>query len=986
MANSKSNIYPIALQGAELCLNRYDAEIKQYRGFNKNNAPFVGGCLSNVFVKNEVIEGTNKDNFIITENEDIYKVINNGLYRNNEQILTYTNYVIEKEEIEAEENCIRVFSKDLKLYQVGNYLRVKVGNDFSEDNNIAYSVYPEKSAFNNCVCIFITANNKKYACIAGVGDWSIFSNNFRVRIMLVDLDTLEITANVTVYRNVTFASTLNINDYTVGLCYDEITTQLLFFTPVDIDNNQSGFVIFTINNDGTLTTIVTNWNFTLPGSWLSSGQKYVSSNLSHYHVQSYPFNALTLKSLPSSNVTDSNSFEVIGRMINPYYDTVAQGLKVRTINIFDFGQFVKIYREQEQNTGQQYNLNIGTVTPLIGVYDYQMIVEQAGSSTKYSACAHVYGTGRCYNGFNFYDEGLYNNVTIRFSKCRYVLGDCIKIGNSPFNLLFNNNQLSGISGQYSLFTDWNSIECKTLCFNNEGYNTSISNPDKSSIVYKEGSKWYVLTAYNLSASGSDNYKKIKIKNILNQIIANVDCIYNSYDIIRNKKLHFAYNYNSFYVSQGHNSIQPYAYSGLVNDYLIGCAINEYNQHDNSSIILNPINFCSAGYGRNGYRPLTVDSFCYKANLNIYTNYRNAAEVIYETSIPRLNTELLDLSYPIDTNGNVEYAPCLFSEIINSYGNQGFIKSGRTTYPLIEGNDNLPIFSFFLASGVDNFEDSFIVQGQYYGIINNMIYNVAYLNGVIAGINFVVSVSNLQYCGNTPYEALFYSATNRCLYSFTGANVLNVKQFVDKINVVRNYKYNPATQSIFLLTDIGVIVSSLFGIYCIDMPEATNIFLLNNGVVLSDDNGNYRYIRYYKEDTDEDYLKENIKLETCFYGMDNQTITINDCLYIRLFSAEHEEGSVKISSTTISLEGRRTEETTYNFSASDWDLETHTIYMRHQPCYQRGLGISFSIESPFKIASLSVGSKPDAILVDKVSKGAINAPYNNVSSNNSDIGF
>ena len=115
MANSKSNIYPIALQGAELCLNRYDAEIKQYRGFNKNNAPFVGGCLSNVFVKNEVIEGTNKDNFIITENEDIYKIINNGLYRNNEQILTYTNYVIEKEEIEVEENCIRVFSKDLKL-------------------------------------------------------------------------------------------------------------------------------------------------------------------------------------------------------------------------------------------------------------------------------------------------------------------------------------------------------------------------------------------------------------------------------------------------------------------------------------------------------------------------------------------------------------------------------------------------------------------------------------------------------------------------------------------------------------------------------------------------------------------------------------------------------------------------------------------------------------------------------------------------------
>ena len=46
MANSRSNIYPVQLQGAELNLNKFDAEIKQYSGFNKNNSPFVGGCLS----------------------------------------------------------------------------------------------------------------------------------------------------------------------------------------------------------------------------------------------------------------------------------------------------------------------------------------------------------------------------------------------------------------------------------------------------------------------------------------------------------------------------------------------------------------------------------------------------------------------------------------------------------------------------------------------------------------------------------------------------------------------------------------------------------------------------------------------------------------------------------------------------------------------------------------------------------------------------
>ena len=82
MANSKSNIYPIQLQGAELCLNRYDAEIKQYRGFNKNNSPFVGGCLSNVFTKEEQISGSNADNVYINSNGDVYRVDTEGFYKN----------------------------------------------------------------------------------------------------------------------------------------------------------------------------------------------------------------------------------------------------------------------------------------------------------------------------------------------------------------------------------------------------------------------------------------------------------------------------------------------------------------------------------------------------------------------------------------------------------------------------------------------------------------------------------------------------------------------------------------------------------------------------------------------------------------------------------------------------------------------------------------------------------------------------------------
>ena len=116
-----------------------------------------------------------------------------------------------------------------------------------------------------------------------------------------------------------------------------------------------------------------------------------------------------------------------------------------------------------------------------------------------------------------------------------------------------------------------------------------------------------------------------------------------------------------------------------------------------------------------------------------------------------------------------------------------------------------------------------------------------------------------------------------------------------------------------------------------------------------------------------------------YGVNNQTVSINDCLYLRIFNTEHEEGELIISASTISNEGRKTEKTIFKIKASDWDKLTHTIYLRYQPKEQRGLGVSFSIDSPFNISAIGIGSQTDAILIDKVSKKAINNPQ--ITSNN-----
>jgi hypothetical protein len=239
---------------------------------------------------------------------------------------------------------------------------------------------------------------------------------------------------------------------------------------------------------------------------------------------------------------------------------------------------------------------------------------------------------------------------------------------------------------------------------------------------------------------------------------------------------------------------------------------------------------------------------------------------------------------------------------------------------------------------------------------------------------------MQYVGNTPYMAIFFSKTNRCLYAFTGANILNKLQFVDKISEIKEYGYNPTTQTNILITDIGVIMLSSFGTFLLEYTDIVGFYLQDNGICLYNNSGDYHFIKYYKTEND-GYTKQNIRLETCFYGMNNQTVTINDCLYVRLFSEEHESGDVEMTASTLSNFGRKTEKTTFKIKSTDWDKMTHSIYLRYQPKEQRGLGVSFSINSPFKIAALSVGSQPDAILIDKVSKTAINAPQR--TTNNSE---
>lgn len=998
MANSKSNIYPIQLQNAELNLNKFDAEIKQYSGFNKNNAPFIGGCLSNIFIKNETIPGVNDNNVYIDDNSDIYRTevnteTNTGyLYKNDEVIRTIENFnevAVEREEVTFDvdkKDIVCVFDEEFYVYRELNYSSspyyhykyyVKFYNRFTESwetiylrrgNNYLENEMKEDESFD---LKRITDETSDFYVIGFKGyDYDLGSSvrNAGVKVFYRSEDT-----NYEADRKTESSS-----EYTNNLEWPVVVHAA---KKANGSNTYSCYLFRNIRGSTVCYRIDFNFTTGVISELINEDTNFYTNNLYRQGDNIYG---------TVYRVTQTEIFFTGDLSLN------YGGSYSRRNNNFT------LYAEYYLNS---YNKKITFIPHHLfafnaGDTEYTLIP----TNSRFFNFISSYGAIGCL----LFKNHTESNETWR--QCTFVARNCLPgvsfddegIPHFPFgvmlggHVLLNNEKITGLYHRNCLLTEWNSVkkvysvDCwyKADIYNDNLFRYSLKN--NTFVIYQSNDE----KIYKFSKSN-----KLFIKKVLDLLVMNVCTDKNCFNIKTGNFYNYAPCYNNYVIPfLFRYSTVPNNYGSIsfssdnVNESYLAASINEYNQKYNSSILLNPqpLSIILSVKYYQTVEEVPVDTVA----LNVYYGTTASIDYIgtqffrtynYKQNIFNIdlikNDSLVGLPFPIDSNGNIEYSPSLFAEIKDVYGNQSFIKDNRTYYPLVVGNDNLPILSYFIASGIEGFEEGFIIQGQFYGILNKGIYNITFYNGVLSNVQFIVSVENLQFCGNTPYEALFYSATNRCLYSFTGANILNQKQFIDKITTIKSYKYNPATQSMFLLTDIGVIISSLFGIYQINMPEAESMFLLKDGVVFSDNEGNYRYIKYYKKDTDENYLKENIKLETCYFGMNNQTVTINDCLYMRLFSEDHEEGELEVSATTLSLHGRKTERTTFKIKKSDWDKETHTIYLRYQPKEQRGLGISFKLNSPFKIASMSVGSQADAILIDRVSKSAIDSPA--VKSNSVD---
>ena len=124
MANAKSVIRDIDLKNVTLNLNKNKSIISDFVGFNKNTGVWYNGVLSNLYCNNDKAADD-----IITIDNDVYKIINNSLYKNGVLVKDYSNIYKVKTEIlgNINDNVI-AYTPAVHIYYEGNEAYVKYGD------------------------------------------------------------------------------------------------------------------------------------------------------------------------------------------------------------------------------------------------------------------------------------------------------------------------------------------------------------------------------------------------------------------------------------------------------------------------------------------------------------------------------------------------------------------------------------------------------------------------------------------------------------------------------------------------------------------------------------------------------------------------------------------------------------------------------------------------------------------------------------------
>ena len=1036
MANQKGTLHSVPLKTMSLNLNRFNADIAPYEGFNKNNSPFFGNVLSPFYKANVQGLGSEtyvaKDGFIYYYGNDgnFYlksgtedKLINNLSDKNflqkeeifnsgNEEYSTILGFVsYPKGYVSTEDSSIALCSDregNLNLIHTSGSLR---GQPFKENvihsSEEACKIKPGEKIY--YIRALLGASNSHIECLVCLPD--------RV-IILYGTDSTK----VDVLKSTSSSPFFSHHKENQGFFYTGDTNYPNYFTTVygTYNISDASFVSkppltksIKLVTDDSLTTTVTTNNLTLSkimidyngnvsfygseykiqqadGQWriCETGvvRGYESNGTLVVNVKGYSLvgdvSRLSIELLDSNNFSPYCSDVVVGTKIDSYTKITPGTWKVTKVPIIVHTTVPVTV--PAAGPGFNFTTNYIPINQIVG---YKEIKEYSGEVKE-----EIPGS--------FYirlldTQRLKSWESIPISSEGHFQGGLMTTIDDTFRVLYHGGVLQAVS----IADDAETIGT-LICGMSEidgtspiSYKKTVRSPDNvaySELYYKDANSWVRVTVTSTPESlavGDDpikpNFKKTF--QVLNDryILLNTSVYYNCFDIIDKKWYHFASDYNDrcIFTFENSNTETPESLA----EYLSGCE-NWYfatAQGANYEALNRPFistlfpPYASAVPRDNFRMAQTIVQACYtpdEEDIDLYRGRQadigNVPDYIYsqtglkggksyitsEVSTSYQNQKLVDTNYAF----SFTLIPSIFAKFISGFINQGIIIDNNHSYLQVFANTTKPIFAINFVSQLEGVESAFIIQGQYFVIINGSIYKY---DSVTSTISAVINIGDMILLGYTPYQALFFSKTNRTVYTFVGDNTLSLLVQADEIEQIYSSVYNPNTCSIYVLASSGIYIFGSDQLLRLDITGYTRGYPLGLGAAFVSDTDTM-FISYTRDNkpawVKSDMKRIPIELETKFYGEGNNIKSVNDCVYIRLYDENKCAGKVVLKCQTLNEGTWVSEEKTFDINSEMWDKVHKTLFLRYQPKYQEGAGFSVSIKSPFCIASLDISETPQAV--------------------------
>ena len=973
MANSKSVIREIDLKNVTINLNKNKSIISDFNGFNKNTGVWYNGVLSNLYCNSDKTSGD-----IITIDNDVYKIINNSLYKNGVLVKDYSNINKVKTEIirNVDDNVI-AYTPFVHIYYEGDSVYVKYGDTIVSagsyyPNTIPYIIIDKKADTwcaiyeNYIVCKGMTeAKQLSVSPTAALysatkNKWYYVNNDISlVSVTDAEVVTLNLTAGI-------LDGAVNISGWTPKYKAFQVDSRTVFVNIHDLSVADVPSV--------TLNKSVKTFKY-LKGYFIedvnarphySNAGDAIDMSVVPSDAKIYvqPYNAWSKLASTETKFLSYNSFIIVP------YSTVAfdkndpdqpgkKGYSGYPISRSSVNGPAEYLLESTSSNDEFITLTGSTAGPA----KKPASLDVDTLDVKITGEANVPKLLGLFND-KYSPEWLYTKVF-------------------NFKLIYNKDALVGISKDNSIVVPWNDVDENTLTMTeNDIYYYSLSS-----------NAWV-----HVSVSTENKLEAIKVgKNLLlNSVVDNcerkdklftysVDTTLASFTISK-PRLGFINVYNIYILTYielrdstaenvplGNNWLQ-YILEVTKNTekYYISIAGENDGPIWSATQLVNypnvATNFRKEGWQYTlspSFDTKTIDYSYYfnnmelknRATLDAYTSDTGSVLSYFKSwygGTAKYNNKLADVEKSMTEPTYYNLSPNVdIMTYIDGFNTVSLLKVGNNTLQLLVKESEL-LLVYNLLSNVNNVAEYFVLQGQQYGIINNYINKVEMANGQVVSQTPITSVEGLKFLGNTDKQAFFFSQMNKTIQYFAADNTLEFLMDATEIDNNTTTVFAKQTNDIFLLLNDRVIVFTNGGSMYEMLSRAEYITFGDNS--WSDGNKTWSY---YKTDTEQERVP--IELETLWFGDTATRRLMNvDTVYIELYDDNYMPGKFEISFDGLVNNTASTKKQTFNVKSSDYDRVTKTVYLRYQPAFQNCAAFKLNIKSDLAIKRIAVGYSSEGV--------------------------